>query len=169
MPHFVEKIRVPVRLTAAGGTAMDGQLLVSSRAAYHDGPETLLESLNQPRRVIPFLRAIDGATLLLARDQIDWVAASGDVDETLVGPRPDFVTHEERVEVRLRGGGTWSGMLRMEMPPGLNRASDFLNGDGEFFGLWTRSGLVLINKSRMLQTRVFQSSPMPLESHTDAA
>ena len=50
----------------------------------------------------------------------------------------------------------------MELPEDLNRASDFLNGDGDFYPLMTRDGTVLINKTRVIDVQVFQESPLPV-------
>jgi hypothetical protein len=57
----------------------------------------------------------------------------------------------------------------MELPETLNRASDFLNGEEDFFPLVTKQGIVLLNKHRVLYTRVYESSPLPLGSGSPAA
>jgi hypothetical protein len=50
----------------------------------------------------------------------------------------------------------------MELPEMLNRASDFLNGEEDFFPLVTNHGIVLLNKQRVLYTRAYESSPLPV-------
>ena len=64
--------------------------------------------------------------------------------------------------MRLDDGTMLDGVIQMELPEDLNRASDFLNGEGDFFPLVTLDGTVLINKSRMIDMQVFQESPLPV-------
>jgi len=164
MPEYVEKIRVAVKLCMSGQEPMGGQLSLSPSAQFHAGPETLLERLNAHDRVIPFHRSEDDAVLLVSRIDIDWVAPGRGVDAELVCPRTYIVTREERVRVCLQGGEEIDGLLRMELPEMLNRASDFLNAADDFFPIATKKGVCLVNKLRVSSTRVYESSPAPLTS-----
>ena len=51
------------------------------------------------------------------------------------------------VRVELSIGQELEGRLLYSAPPDRSRPSDHLNGPGRFFGLWTESHLVLINKT----------------------
>jgi len=66
------------------------------------------------------------------------------------------------VRVRLRGGEEFAGLLQMEMPENINRASDYLNAPDAFFPLTTRQGIVLIQKASAREIRLFDSSPLPV-------
>jgi len=164
MPEYVEKIRVAVKLCMLGQEPIGGQLSLAPSARFHPGPETLLERLNTPDRVVPFHRAEDGAVLLVSRMDIDWVMPGKGVDADLVCPRTYIVTREEHVRVAFQSGEEIDGLLRMELPEMLNRASDFLNGADDFFPVATKKGVYLANKLRVSSTRVFESSPAPLTS-----
>lgn len=163
LPHYVEKLRVPVRVVLLGEPAVAGFVSLAPRAEYHDGPETLLERLNDPTRIVPFQRAADGAVLLLTRLHVDWIEADADVARALLQPPTYRLTREEHVCVRLIGGAQIDGILPMELPQELNRASDFMNGAEDFFPLVAKRGTRLVNKLRVIDTRVFEASPKPLD------
>lgn len=162
MPEYVSKLRAAVVVCQVGQEQMEGTLSLSPQAEFHHGPETILERLNAHDRILPFHRHHDGTVLLLTRLELEWVAAGRGVERDLVCPRTYQVTREERVQVRFTSGNEMLGLLQMELPETLNRASDFLNGEEDFFPLVTDKGIVVINKHRVLYTRVYQSSPLPV-------
>ena len=161
MTSYVEKIRVPVRVAYGGMPPIEGDLALGPQAQFHSGPETMLERLNQPGRVIPFQRTEDDRTLLLSRAEIDWVAADPAVAPALVCPPTYHVTHQENVDLRLVGGATLEGQVQIELPEHLNRASDFLNGPEDFFPLLTPFGVLLVNKQRVSAYGLHSASPGP--------
>jgi len=162
MPEYVSKLRAAVVVCQVGQEQMEGSLSLSPQAEFHHGPETILERLNARDRVLPFHRREDGAVLLLSRLALEWVAGGRGVGRELVCPRNYQVTREERVQVRFTSGNEMLGLLQMELPEMLNRASDFMNGEEDFFPLVTEQGAVLLNKHHVLHTRVYESSPLPL-------
>jgi len=161
MPHFVEKLRVPVRVSRVGSPPISGALALSPTAELHEGPETLLECLNAPQRVLPFELADGDAVLLLNRRHLEWVAASASVEPQLVSPATFMATREEWVRVRFASGETVEGVIAMEMPHEFNRASDYLNGEDDFFPLRTTTGTWLVNKRRVTDVLVRTAVPLP--------
>jgi hypothetical protein len=161
MAQYIEKIRVPVRLSQPGCVPVDGYLALDPTAQYHPGPETVLERVNAPDRVVPFQRGQDEAILLVSRADIEWIAADPAVAVTLVCPPNYTVTGEEHVRLRLIGGGELEGKIQMELPPEQNRASDFMNGGEDFFPLLTPFGILLVNKHRVSSMALSAPSPMP--------
>jgi len=164
MPEYIPKLRTGVVVGLAGEEPLEGAVSLSPQAEFHLGPETLLERLNHRDRVVPFQRRSDGAILLVSRAEIEWVEAGRGVDQELICPRGYQVTREERVLVRFTSGHEIEGLLQMELPETLNRASDFLNGTEDFFPLVTRKGIVIVNKHRVLHTLVYESSPLPVSA-----
>ena len=162
MAQFIEKIRAPVRVLLGEAESLEGSVSLAPRAQYRDGPETLLELLNSPLRVIPFTRGKSDSVLLLTRLNIVWAAEAAGLDPRLIRPAPYRVTREERVQVVFTDGGRIEGQIQMELPEDVNRASDFLNAGEDFVALVTGTGTLLVNKLRVRETRVFESSPMPL-------
>lgn len=161
MTSYIEKLRVPVRVSQAGLAPMDGYLSLGPQAEFHAGPETLLELLNSGWRVIPFQRGEDDRTLLLSRGDVEWVAADSAVAPALICPSNYQVTSEERVSLRLASGATLEGQVQMELPEHLNRASDYLNGTEDFFPLMTPFGVLLVNKLRVTCFELHAVSPGP--------
>lgn len=168
MPEYVHKFRAAVVVCQVGQEQMEGSLSLAPQAEFHHGPETLLERLNTRDRILPFHRREDGAVLLLSRLELEWVAAGRGVERDLVCPPTYLVTREERVLVRFTSGHEIEGLLQMELPETLNRASDFLNGEEDFFPLVTPQGISILNKHRVLYARVYESSPRPVHSGGDA-
>jgi hypothetical protein len=160
--EYIQKLRITVRISQPGQEPVQGFLSLAPQAEFHHGPETLLERLNARDRVIPFQRYEDGAVFLVSRLDLEWVAAGRIVDHDLVCPRTYRVTREERVHVRLKSGPEFDGLIQMELPENFNRASDFLNGPDDFFPLVTENGVLLVNKLAVLDTRLFESSPLPV-------
>lgn len=161
MPQYVQKIRVPVQLARAGAPPLAGLVSLFPHAELHDGPETLLECLDAPARMLPFQLAGGDAVLLITRAHVEWVQPDASVDPRLVRPAPYMSTHEELVQVRMTGGETLEGMLSMEMPHEFNRPSDYLNGDDGFFLLGMASGTRLLNKARVVEVRVRAAGSVP--------
>ena len=166
MPEYIEKIRVTVRVSRPGEPVLEGSLSLSPYSEFHSGPETLLELLNSSATMLPFHRLADDAILLLSRLDLQWVMAGPGVAPELLRPRTFRYTREERVRVRLRSGDELEGLLQMEMPEGMNRASDYMNGPETFFPLTTRQGVFLIQKASARELQLYSSSPLPL---SDAA
>jgi hypothetical protein len=161
MGVYIEKLRVTIGVSRSGEPDIEGRFSLSPLSEFHSGPETLLELLNAPRRVIPFQRQ-DGITLLLARHDIQWVYAGPDVPPELIRSSGFRCTREERVRVRLCGGEELEGLLQMQLADPVDRASDYLNGPDDFFPLTARDGVYLIQKHHARETVLFEAPPMPV-------
>lgn len=154
MSRYTEKLSVPVRLGMAGCAPVGGSLFVATRSATREGPEPLLDCLNAATRVLPFRRAGDEATLLVLRAHVDWVLADPTVAPDQVQAAPLGPVREEHVRIRLHGGPVFEGVLAFEMPHQLDRASDFLNSEDDFFALRTSRGTVLVRKEGLLDVEL---------------
>jgi len=161
-PSYISKLRVPVRVARALETPLDGVLCLSPSSAVHVGPETILERLNAPDRVLPVEPISGDGILLVARLDIEWVSPNPGIDYRMIGPTTFRVTHQERVLVRLRGGDSLEGVIQMELPEGYNRVSDFLNGSDDFFPLATAQGVFIVNKHAVREVSLFEPSPLPI-------
>jgi hypothetical protein len=160
--EYIHKLHAAAWISEQGEEAIEGFFALTPQAQFHNGPETLLERLNSPDRVIPFQRREDDGVLLLNRLEIEWVLPAPTMPQELVCPANYRVTREERVRLRLKSGETMIGLLRMELPEWFNRASDFLNSPEHFFPLVTEQGIMLVNKLCVLSTRLYEASPEPV-------
>lgn len=164
MPRYVEKTRVPVCVHLPGEDGVLGFLSLMPSSEHHAGPETILDRLNENTRVVPFQRAGDGAVLLLNRSRIDWIEAGAEVPPVFLRSVTYAPTREEHVQVRLTSGATFDGIMPMEMPDEYNRASDYLNGEPDFFVLVCGRVTRIVNKEHVLETRVYGSTLRPAEN-----
>jgi hypothetical protein len=167
IPEFVRKVRTSVRVSLPGLDFVEGFLSLAPRAEYHDGPQTVLERLNTSDRFVPIQRTGERDVLLVNPFDIEMVEPISNVPESLVVPPAFRITHEERVRVRFMSGRQVEGILRFELPDELNRVSDFLNGDEDFFALHLAHGIALVNKRRVSLTRLYQQSPKPARGGAD--
>jgi len=161
MPPYVQKIRALVQLSQCDDAARDGWLWLAPRTERAERPETILELLNSPRSVIPFIQPKDSAVLLLTRVSIEWVAIGAGVEPGLVFPPDHRVTREQRAEVCFANGRRMEGIIQWNAADEHSRLSDFLNGQEDFFVMKTRSGVILVNKQRVHETRVTEATPRP--------
>jgi hypothetical protein len=160
MPTYIQKLRVDVHVRLVGQEPMPGSIWLGPQAEFHDGPETLLERLNAAVRVVPLLAA-DGTMYLLNPREVESVEPAPEVPGDLVLPPTWGVAREERVELRFPTGRVEEGAVRIVLPRDLNRVSDFMNTEDDFFPLVTSRGILLVNKDRVATTRLFASSPSP--------
>lgn len=164
VPEYVEKHRVEVEVWTASGTVLAGWIALAPAAADHDGPESLVERLNAGDRVFPLEGAgPEGGVLLVNPFDVERVSAAADTPAGLVRRACFGPPREERVRLLFRSGAELEGLVRFELPPGLNRISDFLNGAEEFFALDTPKGVWIVHKRLVVTTRLYQDSPRPGE------
>src|SRR5205823_11212006 len=117
-------------------------------------PETLVELLNVPLKVVPFVQRDDPTILLLVRQTLEWVATGTGVAAELVAPPDSGVMHEQRVEIRFTEERRLEGVVRWAAARTDVRLSDFLNGSGDFFELRTEMGRRLVNRQRIREIRI---------------
>jgi len=153
-PSVIQKLKAAVRLSQPGESPLDGYLCLLPEMNGERRPETILELLNSPRRVIPFLRPLDDGVVLLTRVNIDWVVVAAQVDPAWVMPIRSPATREQSVQLYFLDGHTMEGAVRWSSPGADIRLSDFLNSAGDFYPLVTRVGILMVNKSRVRETRV---------------
>jgi hypothetical protein len=136
--------RVPAHVALAEGVILEGELHLLTRPAYPPGPETPLEMLNRPD---PFfvLTLPDGAVTFVAKAQVSVI----DCREQPALTDPDRITAAKLVglEVTLHGGAEYRGRATVELPPGRARALDYVNGQGQFFTLFSDDTTHYFNKS----------------------
>jgi hypothetical protein len=158
MTLYVRKIRVAARVSQPNLTPRDGWFLLLPHLEAGDRHETLLDLLNSSRTVIPFILAEGGEVLLLTRANLDWVVVQKGVDSQLVYPPGRRVTSEQRVDLRLIDESRVHAVVQWNSPNGETRLSDFLNREETFIAAKTDFGTLLINKLRVRETRVAEST-----------
>lgn len=166
---YVQKIRVPARVSQPSMDPRDGWFLLYPAVGNSDRPETLLELLNSARTVIPFIQAENATVLLLTRVNIDWIVVGREVDSGLVFPPSYRVTVEQHVDLRLIDESKVRAVLQWNAARGVDRLSDYLNSSESFIPARTGFGTLLMNKLRVRETLVAESTPRPLVAKADAS
>jgi hypothetical protein len=167
MTRYVEKLRVPVRLSQPSLPPREGCLLLFPDTA-HGRPECVLELLNSPRHVIPFILAGDESVLLLTRSNIDWVAVGSGVADYLVVPPDRAVTNEQRVELRFVDESRVEAVIGWGVNDESSRLSDFLNARESFFAANASFGTLIVNKLRVRESRVIHGAGRRDAAHDPA-
>ncbi len=166
MPTYVQKLRVPVRLSQPNQDPRDGWFLLFPRAGDGESPESIVELLNSPRVVLPFIQQDDRTVLLLTRQNIDWVAIGANVAVDLVVRPGQTVTNSQRVELRFTDESRVDGVIEWDATHRNLRLSDFLNWCDDFFVLKTGFGMLVVNRQRIRETRVVDQALRPAENHS---
>ncbi len=161
MAPYVKKIGVPARVSQPNLGPRDGHFLLYPQIEGNR-PEALLELLNSRRTMIPFILDQDSEVLLLTRPNIDWVVVSQSVEPRLVYAPGALVSAEQRVDLRLIDESRVHAVIRWDAGSGDVRLSDFLNRDEMFIAANTEFGTLLINKLRVRETRVAESTARAL-------
>lgn len=152
----VSKLRVAVRLGQPRHDPRDGWLLLFPAFGETGRAETVLELLNSPRQVIPFLRGDDENVLLLVRDNIDWVAIGNGVDPQLVFPPARQAGLQQRVELRFVDEQKIEAMIRWGDPAAPMRLSDHLGSPDPFVAAEASFGTLMVNKRRVRDIRIVE-------------
>lgn len=155
--RYVPKFPVPVRVAQPGYDPIDGYFALAPQSDMRPDGECVLELLNGAPRVVPLIMEENGRVILLTRLNIDWVMARGDAPMSLMIQSHGGPWREEAAEFHFVNGTMIDGL--MQIGPGTDgaRASDFLNDGKDFYPVRTRLGLLLVNKTRVRETRLSAS------------
>lgn len=150
----IEKVQVPVRLAQPNLDPRDGFLMLLPRLGAEARIESLLELLNSRRTVIPFTTEDDGSVRLINRTSVDWIAArSSTPPDCILPPGLDW-NHGERAELLFADGRRVQVEVEWYAGASGHRLSDFLNVCDTFVASRTRFGMLIWNKSRVLEWRI---------------
>lgn len=158
---FIEKLRVAVQISISSGPALTGGMAVLPVSEHHVGPETLLDRLNASQRMFPLEGSAEGGVVLINPLDVEVVRPAEGTPPILICTASYGTTREERVRVRMMSGVEIEGVVRFELPEGLNRVSDYMNCLEDFFALDAHDGVCLVNKRLMSTIRLFHGSPKP--------
>jgi hypothetical protein len=136
--------RVAARVLLAEGVVLAGNLHLLARTTYPTDSESPLEMLN---RDDPFfaLTLAEGGVAFVSKAQVAVVSCQ---DLSLVNdPARESAAKLVELSVQLTDGIEYRGRSSFELPPGRNRALDYVNAPGRFFALWTDDIAQYINKA----------------------
>jgi len=146
----VEKERIDALLTLSNGDSAPGHFFVSRNSAHTSGPERVGELLNAEAGFFPF-ETLDGRgtrTVLYSRRQVIMVALSE--QEARRDPGYDVAT-ERFVSVLLSNGRRVTGSVRVYLPEGRDRLSDWARQADIFRYIETGETTLLVNIAHVIE------------------
>jgi CheY-like chemotaxis protein len=143
-------LSVPMQLAKAtfwteDKASFEGTLFLHLTAETHDGPETILDRLNQPDLFMVLGVAEEGPVVILNKAQIVRVDLPPEAVQREAND-PTSVADVEHVRVRLINGDRLDGTVRVEGPVGRQRLSELLNAQPAFVPLQGPARLHLLQK-----------------------
>lgn len=147
--YRIEKERLAITLTMAGGEALHGHIFVQPGgygAATREGPRELF---NGPDPFFP-IELDDGQVMLISKTHVLEVSELPAADEDVLGAEAPMTL----VQVTLVGGVDHFGSMRLEVRADRPRLVDYLNACHErFLTLHTDHGVRLINRALIARVR----------------
>lgn len=156
MSVHVSKLWVAIRLAQPHLDPRDGSFQLFPDVGQSGRAETVLELLNSPRLVIPFLQKDDNSVRLLVRKNIDWVAIGAGVEPGLVFPPDRQTTQHQHVELYFVDEAQLAATIRWGEPGSRLRLSDFLDSPDLFVAVEAGFGTLMVNKRRIREIRIVE-------------
>ena len=137
---------VRVELLLVGQRSITGSIHLQPGAQHHAGAETPVDFMN--RDELFFAVTLEGEQpLFVSRSQVMYLKlpAEPPFDD------PDRASAARRIEfeIELADGGLVDGIAALEVPPHRPRALDFLNSAPNFFTVWTRDAVWIVNRNHV--------------------
>jgi hypothetical protein len=145
--YKVEKDRSPVTLFLLDGSVKEGYVYLSLHAATHEGPEMIMDVLNQDEQFLP-IDFKERPVRLINKGQI--VMISFPMDEVKTGNMSLGETRIHDVTVHLINQGQLEGSFVSLLPTHARRVKDYLNQEESFLELRRDGRIYLINKDHVL-------------------
>ncbi len=151
MLYRIEKERLSVSLTLAGGLRVDGHIFVQPQAYGYNGHEHAIDVFNGAD---PFVALqTENGVLFVAKDSVADVFGLAD-EEAALDEMRRASARSAALEVTLVGGTVHTGTVLLEMPTDRPRLLDFLNRYEErFLAISEEQGVRLVNTSMIERVR----------------
>ncbi len=151
--YRVQKRKAAAELLLSNGRTVCGSFFLASSSAHHPGPERIIDLLNEETGFFPFECEDQwGAdTTLYNRAQIAAVKVLDKADEGSVEIY-EFGT-ERRVGMMLTTGLRVEGTIRVYLPVGRDRLSDYVRTGDRFRYIEAADGILIINFAHVVEIR----------------
>lgn len=143
-PRQIPTLPVLVDLDLTTGRTAKVTVFLSIHSASREGPETLDEFLNTPRRLLPVAEPDGTKRELVAREAIVAVRVMSEISPHAIG---DAAPAVDLVKIELTNGKTFDGAVQHTQGA---RLSDFFNASPDFFALADGGGVVYVNKRHVV-------------------
>ena len=156
----IEKRRTQAALTLSTGAVVHGCFFLAGSRPSHVGPERVADLLNAENGFFPFEFMSDNGlrTALINRAQVVEIRLLEDEDEVQSDPGYAVATERE-VRMLLSIGRLVTGRVRVQLPTGRDRLSDYTRAPEAFRYVETADGTLIVNSAHIVE----------LQEATDAA
>jgi len=144
--------QIPTRAVEAeieieGGRREDVTFYLADVAETHEGPETMAEALNHPRKFIPVRSRSTSELFLVRRSAIVTVRVAHGEHPNHLQTVEGLTSFIDFVRLELHGGEVLEGAVATLLPPENARMSDYFNLDaGDFAPFSVGESVVYVNK-----------------------
>ena len=146
----VEKQRVEAELTLSSGERLQGFFFLAASSASHPGPERIVELLNSEPGFFPFEAPPSAETVLVNRRHLVVARLVGAAEEARLASGYDVAT-VRHVSVKLSNRLELRGTVRVHLPEGRNRLSDYARSSEHFRYLESADGTFVVNVDHIVQ------------------
>jgi hypothetical protein len=150
----IEKRRAEAALTLTTGTTVRGCFFLAGSSASHSGPERIADLLNAETGFFPFELNTGTApyTVLYNRAQLILVTLLEETIEAQLDPGYSVATERE-VRILLSNGRAVEGRVRVYLPTGRDRLSDYARAPEVFRYVETAEATVIVNAQHIVELR----------------
>jgi hypothetical protein len=146
----VEKHRVEAELTLSSGERLTGCFFLAASSATHSGPERVVELLNSEQGFFPFQAPPSAQTMLVNRRHLVVARLVGASDEARLASGYDVATVRQ-VSMKLSDRTELRGVVRVYLPEGRDRLSDYARAPEHFRYLESPEGTFVVNSDYIVQ------------------
>ena len=148
----IEKRRTQAAVTLSTGAVVHGCFFLAGSRASHAGPERVADLLNAENGFFPF-EFMSGdrlRTALINRAQVVEIRLLEGEDEVQSDPGYAVATERE-VRMLLSIGRMVTGRVRVQLPTGRDRLSDYTRAPEAFRYVETAEGTVIVNSAHIVE------------------
>ncbi|HEV3056751.1 MAG TPA: hypothetical protein VGY48_00825 [Vicinamibacterales bacterium] len=154
----VEKRRVEAELTLSGGQQLRGFFFLAGSTATHHGPELVVDLLNSGPGFFPFESAETSSAVLVNRDHVVSAHLLGAVEEAQLASGYDVATVRQ-VDMTLSNRVMLRGAVRVYLPEGRDRLSDYARSPERFRYLENAEGTFVVNTAHIVELSDIPEAP----------
>ncbi len=155
----IEKRRTQAALTLSTGAVVYGCFFLAESRPSHAGPERVADLLNAENGFFPFeFMGDDGLrTALINRAQLVEIRLLEGEDEPKADPGYAVATERE-VRMLLSIGRMVRGRVRVQLPTGRDRLSDYTRAPEAFRYVETAEGTLIVNSAHIVELQEASSA-----------
>jgi hypothetical protein len=155
----VEKRRVEAELTLSSGERLKGCFFLSTSSATHPGSERVVDLLNSEQGFFPFETPPSVAAVMVNRRHLVVARLVGAAEEARLASGYDVAT-VRHVSVKLSNRAELRGTVRVYLPEGRDRLSDYARSTSELFRyLESPDGTFVVNVDHIVQLSDLPEAP----------